>query len=206
MEQATKRCTTCGVEKPLDDFPRQGNRKRHARCKECGRAVFRAWRAANPERSAVSSRKWRERNSERARQYQQKRDREARAAYSREYRRKNRGAVNAYNQAWCEANKDLYVLRSHLRRAAVRQLEPGDRADMRAYVKVLRADPCSYCGEPGGTVDHITPVAANGDLGWKNLTASCRSCNASKSTTPLLVFLHRRMTDPNRQGGGRDGR
>lgn len=28
------------------------------------------------------------------------------------------------------------------------------------WAPVLRRDPCSYCGGPGGTVDHIVPQAA----------------------------------------------
>ncbi len=32
----------------------------------------------------------------------------------------------------------------------------GDR-HYDAWLRLLRADPCAYCGGPGGTVDHVEP-------------------------------------------------
>jgi 5-methylcytosine-specific restriction endonuclease McrA len=66
-------------------------------------------------------------------------------------------------------------------------LSPDDLA----YMALLRHDPCSYCGEPAGTIDHIHPLNSGGSGGWENLTASCRSCNPSKGTATLLAFLGR---------------
>lgn len=37
-------------------------------------------------------------------------------------------------------------------------------------------------------IDHIEAVIKGGSGEWENLTASCRSCNASKHTKSLLTF------------------
>lgn len=66
-----------------------------------------------------------------------------------------------------------------------------------AWKRLLRFDPCAYCGGPSGTVDHIEPQsrAARGIGGrhsWLNYIAACEGCNTSKSAQPLLEYLGRR--------------
>ena len=53
----------------------------------------------------------------------------------------------------------------------------------------IRSEPCSYCGGPGGTVDHIDPRSRGGVKGQTNATGSCLTCNLVKSSMPLLLFL-----------------
>lgn len=72
------------------------------------------------------------------------------------------------------------------------------------YAKVLRADPCSYCGSREKVqVDHIEPlrrpVGPTGSIGnggvstehINNVTAACARCNRDKNTDSLLDFLMR---------------
>jgi 5-methylcytosine-specific restriction endonuclease McrA len=66
----------------------------------------------------------------------------------------------------------------------------GDDVDLE-LVKMLRADPCTYCGGPGGTLDHVTPVSAGGTNVADNLVGACQPCNSRKSNTPLLQALIR---------------
>ena len=54
---------------------------------------------------------------------------------------------------------------------------------------VIRRDPCPYCGNPGGTLDHIEARAAGGLDNVANLTGSCRRCNNRKGTRSLLHHL-----------------
>lgn len=58
-----------------------------------------------------------------------------------------------------------------------------------AYADILRRDLCCYCGAPSEQIDHIEPVIHGGPNDWDNLTASCRSCNASKKDKSLLGYL-----------------
>ena len=60
-----------------------------------------------------------------------------------------------------------------------------------SYVKVLRNDPCSYCGNINAPceIDHIHPRSKGGIDHWSNLTAACETCNYEKRAKPLLKFL-----------------
>lgn len=52
--------------------------------------------------------------------------------------------------------------------------------EVREAVVGLHAGRCRYCGEPGGTVDHIIPRAQGGTDSVRSLTAACASCNTRK--------------------------
>lgn len=67
-----------------------------------------------------------------------------------------------------------------------------------AWMRVIRTDPCSFCGRPGGTVDHIEPTAGGGKNVWVNYTGACASCNSSKGDTPMLLFMRGRVPERNR--------
>lgn len=58
-----------------------------------------------------------------------------------------------------------------------------------AFRAVLRRDSCAYCGQSGGTIDHIDPKAGGGPDAVTNLTGACVQCNRAKGRTPLLHFL-----------------
>jgi 5-methylcytosine-specific restriction endonuclease McrA len=80
----------------------------------------------------------------------------------------------------------------HHARRQKRKADPLD-SDDRAYAAILFRDPCSYCGAPSTSIDHIVPIAAGGGNGWPNLTGACGPCNSSKRHQPLLRFLLRRL-------------
>lgn len=63
--------------------------------------------------------------------------------------------------------------------------------DAKAWIAIIVNDPCCYCGEPGGTIDHIVPRSLGGTHEWSNLTAACFSCNARKRIWPLLRFVRK---------------
>lgn len=62
---------------------------------------------------------------------------------------------------------------------------PEPSADDLTYARALISDPCGYCGEAGGSIDHID----NTSHGWDNLTATCRSCNTAKGQHTLVRFM-----------------
>jgi 5-methylcytosine-specific restriction endonuclease McrA len=72
-----------------------------------------------------------------------------------------------------------------------RDLEPGMRQQLAVYRDVLAGDPCSYCGATGRDIadDHIDALGRGGADEPMNLTAACRSCNASKKAKPLLRWM-----------------
>jgi hypothetical protein len=127
----------------------------------------RRWREKNPEKNRAAHRAWRERNREKVRANQRKTD-------ARPERR----------TAMVERNKARYH----------RRVREGSE-DARYYEAVLRADPCCYCGAAHEHLDHIVPVAADGEEDWTNLTSACARCNFAKGTASLLLFLINRKAD-----------
>lgn len=56
-------------------------------------------------------------------------------------------------------------------------------------IRRLRAAACTYCGAPGGTVDHVVPLSRGGQHAEGNLVPACRSCNSSKADKLLIEWL-----------------
>jgi len=66
----------------------------------------------------------------------------------------------------------------------------GLRGRTRAFINVLVADPCAYCGSRCEIViDHIDPSRYTGDSSIANLTAACYACNSAKDDLYLLEHL-----------------
>lgn len=51
---------------------------------------------------------------------------------------------------------------------------------------------CTYCDEPGTTVDHVLARANGGNDARANVTPACGSCNSSKRHVPVEAWLARR--------------
>jgi DNA polymerase III alpha subunit len=135
------------------------SRSGRVECKVCHREREKARYHSNPAKHIKAAGEWQRRNRERAR-----------AKHTR-WREQNREWVREYARG-----------RQRARRVGRQQESVG-------YAELVRRDPCSYCGEPGGTVDHIEPVALGGSNDVENLTGACKNCNSRKRTRPLLVFL-----------------
>lgn len=131
---------------------------------------------ANPEKVRLKLQEYRAKNREKIRT-KQKACRLADLEKVRKYAR------DAYAR-----NPEVSLLRNRAR--TTRTSNPSDETV--AYAKILRNDPCSYCGAPTEHLDHIVPLSKGGDHDWTNLTAACASCNLSKGTDSLLHFMLRR--------------
>ena len=66
-QESTKTCSTCHVDKPLEDFNKYKSSKdgRQPRCRECQSAKRVEWYAANREREIARSKQWNRDNAER---------------------------------------------------------------------------------------------------------------------------------------------
>jgi 5-methylcytosine-specific restriction endonuclease McrA len=62
-------------------------------------------------------------------------------------------------------------------------------SETRRFARVVLRDPCVYCGERGGTLDHIEPTSLGGANHWSNMASACALCNSSKRHTRLLLYL-----------------
>lgn len=157
--------------------------------------------------TCIACERKRDRRSYQATYDRTRRDRLARSQRDRIYRSTNADAIKRRRAAAYAANRDKAKARAakwrHENPARKRELGRRDHlrrligrsrdADELAYIATLRTDPCAYCGSGRGEIDHIVPVAAGGPSATDNLTAACRTCNASKSATPLLLFLLARL-------------
>jgi hypothetical protein len=74
-------------------------------------------------------------------------------------------------------NRSIEVLfrQTHARRKRLDEASLTHRVPKRV-IYALRRLPCAYCGGPGGTVDHVIPLARGGHHAEGNLVPACRSC------------------------------
>ena len=75
------------------------------------------------------------------------------------------------------------------RRGRVQNRKRGDLLGLfEDYLKM-----CAYCGAKLTSstmqIDHLVPLKSGGSDETENLVACCRSCNSSKGTKPLIVWL-----------------
>ena len=150
-----------------DDRKKKSNQRWVEANREQKRAAYRAYYAADPEKQRARQQRFRMQHPDRWQEISQR--------SGEKYRRSEKGKRQAREGA--------------RRRRAVQK----SGLNTEAYSVILERDPCSYCGAPGGEIDHIVPVANGGEHSVGNLTASCRSCNASKAAKPLLHFLRDRL-------------
>jgi 5-methylcytosine-specific restriction endonuclease McrA len=116
------------------------------------------------------------------------------ALYLRELRRRERHSRRLAHVTLRDYDED------HPGHPLGRGMPPGapfrlDESHTDGWQRVVRADPCAYCGSrPAGTVDHIVPRSEGryGLHGWTNFAGACESCNGSKDSESLLAFLARR--------------
>jgi len=75
-----------------------------------------------------------------------------------------------------------------------------------AWLRLLRLDPCAYCGRRrAGTVDHVEPRSKpvrglGGAHSWLNVVGACERCNGAKRDRDLLTALILRRGHAPRRG------
>lgn len=179
-----KRCTKCGVDKPLDQFGIKRQRKDGTNpwCKGC----------------AVASVQ---------RRYHSPGGREAKRAYDRRYNEANReriskraAATYAANPApkieaaarWAAENRAIRRAISQGYKARRRAwCDGGDgTAAIRAWLET-QARVCSWCGTECADqfhIDHAFPLSKGGRHVVANLRISCPTCNFRKGNRDPLEF------------------
>lgn len=166
------RCDPCRLAR------RDYDQRRYVRVRDKRIEQSRAWRAANPDKMRSYSRA------------QYHRDPKKAQAAAMAWRAKNPEASDALSLRYRQSKGGRLAAarKAALRRGVVTDEWTDD------YITMLLDDPCSYCGGVGGTIDHIVPIKAGGTSEWDNLTAACRSCNASKRDITLIGFLSRKAS------------
>lgn len=98
------------------------------------------------------------------------------------YQKANRSDASRRVKEWRQRNPESYREQKVARRYAY-------DAETRAYLRIIRKDGCTYCGDSMQHVDHIDPVVSGGQHHWTNFAPACASCNSSKHSKRLLTWL-----------------
>lgn len=90
-------------------------------------------------------------------------------------------------------SRRCFICRDELRRRhwrAQHPKKPRHGARFRPTVQaIVKADPCAYCGGPGGSADHIVPIVSGGTGDWENAAGVCYRCGSMKGEKSMLTFL-----------------
>lgn len=135
------------------------------------------------------------------------------SCWDRRRYRQQRTRLLALNRRWREANPDYWkqphiyarvrqwhrdhpertaeILQAALRRRRARMsgADLGDPKLTEAYCRIIRTDPCAYCGAPASDVDHIDAISRDGSHSWENLTAACRTATSASTTSHCSAFF-----------------
>lgn len=181
-----KVCKTCGEQKPITAFATNGHQPGNVRpyrpnCRQCEAARKRFLLRNDPAWAGWS----REQKKKAYRAHP-----ETYKARSSAWIKANRERVNANNRRTARLRRETNPEQSRAKgRRDQLARRVGRNPESLAYADILLKDPCSYCGGPASTVDHIEPLRVGSNNAWDNLTASCAPCNSAKRDHPLLFFL-----------------
>lgn len=193
-----KRCSKCGVEKPLSEFHRyrrsQDGHKPH--CKRCSLEYMSVYHKENAESGRRRAREWQANNKDRVRETWKKNNKRsflvsvqyktcARCkvtqqsdCFSREGRRPDGLSV------YCKSCLFPYLkTASHKRRAAIKGNGGSFTVQEWEELCIKYNHRCLCCGEAKSlTIDHVIPVSKGGSSNISNIQPLCKSCNDSKGT------------------------
>ena len=169
-----KTCSTCLLEKPLDEFYSYGGieKNKRASCIKCCKARSARWQKNNPEK-----------NRERAKKYYWAN----REALNLKYKERS----SRYRKSHPE------VGRQSTSRRRVRKIGNGVFKIIPKDLQRLQRTPCQECGTMKKlTIDHVVPISKGGRHSIGNLQSLCIHCNTSKKNK---FIIERKLANANRR-------
>lgn len=183
-----KTCSKCKAEKATDLFSKDAARPDGLTnwCKQCRRTHY----LANKDRVAKQMKVYSAENKDKlrinaARHYEKNKDLVLQRSMLRYYanidkiQAQHRESGKKYSRLYPERN----LVKRHKRRARLRS--NGVFTITNRELKTLYSLPCFYCGNAGGSLDHVVPIARGGAHGIGNIVPACMPCNMSKGSKLL---------------------
>jgi 5-methylcytosine-specific restriction endonuclease McrA len=191
---AAKKCSKCGVEKPLDQFHKQKNCKDGLKpeCKVCHYLACRA--RFDPEKHREYNRSYRLKHPNRDREYYEK-NKNVILPKQVEYNRRNKEAYNKKIREWRKANPSKVQVWVRNRRAKLNGLVGTHTIEDILALMASQRGKCVYCRidiSKSYQVDHIVPVARGGSNDKGNLQLLCKACNLDKRAKDPLEYQRKR--------------
>lgn len=203
-----KTCTVCNTTKDISEFNKNKNSKdgHRAACKQC----MSAYRKANSEKIKKQKDEWAKNNIEKVkegrRKYRQenfeKISKQKKEWYQKNIdscREKNRLQHQRYKEQgiksdWAKNNPDRVreIKRNYKHKR--RQIEKSSSLSTKDFKSWVDSQEkvCKYCGvccQSNYHVDHMHPLSKGGQHSLDNLAIACPTCNLTKSSKPLNVWL-----------------
>lgn len=184
MENDTRTCTKCGIEKPITEYHRdkRGPGGRRRQCKPCRCDQTMDWWYENQERQLKRHRVYVDENRDRVREID----------LERYYRNR-------------DDRLDLALSVTHARRARAVGAD-FDFDVTRAALRDRDGDLCHYCGtdmdftredrrirKAKATIEHVVPISAGGGHTFDNAVLACWGCNSDKRSEDAESFRDRRF-------------
>ena len=198
-----KRCTKCGVEKPLTNeyFQYRKGSKDGFRneCKVCKKDYNRNYREENKEYLAKHNAEYRKANwdsfmknkkayeelnrellAEKRKKYYQK-NKEQISKKKKEYTEKNKVKYAKYHLEYARRNVDKCKIKQHKRKAKLKSLPSTLTKNQWDDTVSHFNNSCAYCGsEEQIQQEHFVPLSKGGEFTHNNIIPACMKCNCSK--------------------------
>jgi hypothetical protein len=214
---ATKKCSTCNVEKDTSEFNKQTRSKSgfKSECRECQHLNYLANRDAIIAAAKKYDSEHKEQRKENVRRYGEL-HREERILYHRGYRIKNYTERIQKDREYYAAHREhaLETVKKYNKTPKGKLIVAKSRHNRQKHHKIndcsltleqwnkivlLQRNTCAMCGieftdECKPTKDHIVPLSKGGGLTFENTQALCRSCNCKKNDKldygKLVTWFH----------------
>ncbi len=195
MDMEEKKCTKCGVAKPLADFSKNRSRKDGLEvwCRLCKGEANAEYQKAHPEVNRAKVARYQKRHPERVREsgrlYRETHREARRVAYAkwvRDYPEVKKAAEVRWVKTHPEARKAI----NRARRARKAAVEESFSAEEEQFIRECWGNRCVVCGKTNEeemaeigrslAVDHWLPLCKGYALTPSNAVLMCLSCNAKK--------------------------
>lgn len=208
---ATKRCTRCSEQKPIDEFNKDRRQPDglQSKCRSCQSELRRSNYQRNRESEIAKAVQWARSNPEKVKEFERRRaiakpgrtteyakawalrNRAAEAARKRTWKLENGDKVRAAARAAYARNPHSSLAKYHRRRAL--KIASGGSYTAR-QIEALRQKQrgrCACCRKKLARfhADHVVPLVKGGSNDIGNIQLLCPTCNIRKHAKDPILFM-----------------